>query len=728
MSKNPTNENNKTSFLPILKTTAAVGLTGIGFLLTGVYIPETIVGTAIGGIGGGMLSRNFEKGMEGAFSWMTQGVASNHDLQKAFGRSLVKACTTLEEEYERQSEYKRLSKRHQTSIQVFFKNLRQTTEKEIVNIHPKSDWFKDKDLQKYLNASSNSAEAEADLQSKLKAYRYLENGFQPHFVEFVKINFSKAIQFHFIEILKDNQKDNTKVWRAYQLQLQQNLQKILVEIRQQQKTDETKWEQLTERLAAMSTVEPQKADYSQIVSAELLLGFGRHFQVLEKQLTELQKEVKSIAAKQGVHIDISKKILEEVKAIPKESPSSPIPKYLSTLPPLPPKNFLGRENDLKEVHKMLQNKVHVVLVNGIGGIGKTTLAQAYWQKHQEEYDFLAWFTLLPESDLTASVLNSSLEESFDIQLQEGQKMEERFLRVWQKLVNLQGKKLLVFDNANDTKNLSTHNFHIPKAHILLTSRSRVSRFEEYSIGVLLLSKAKELFCRFYPAAKSDSQTELLEKLLKAIGLHTLTIELLAKNLQKLRGKGYGLQDLYDNLKERGLLKPDKSRKIRTEYTQGEQGKYEEIIAAMFDIQPLSEYEQWLLLQFAVLPAIFISYVDMYDFLQIEEETEDEFDETLIGLVEKGWLESKFDKKDKKAYKIHQVVQEVIRLKVKPNGENCNTLVNGLVKKIVFKLNNNPIKKKEYLKYAISLFKYLKKVKTYSIAELNNEVGACFIKV
>jgi len=72
-------------------------------------------------------------------------------------------------------------------------------------------------------------------------------------------------------------------------------------------------------------------------------------------------------------------------------PHSPkIPKELSArIPKTPPDKIVGRENDLNDLHQRLVNHKQVLLVNGLGGIGKTTLAQVYIAKYWDEYHHVA---------------------------------------------------------------------------------------------------------------------------------------------------------------------------------------------------------------------------------------------------------------------------------------------------------------------------------------------------
>ena len=68
-----------------------------------------------------------------------------------------------------------------------------------------------------------------------------------------------------------------------------------------------------------------------------------------------------------------------------------IPKILSTSLPFLPEFFLGRDTDLDAVHENLFSGENLLLlVNGEGGIGKTTFAAKYWQRYESQYCHLAW--------------------------------------------------------------------------------------------------------------------------------------------------------------------------------------------------------------------------------------------------------------------------------------------------------------------------------------------------
>ncbi len=64
------------------------------------------------------------------------------------------------------------------------------------------------------------------------------------------------------------------------------------------------------------------------------------------------------------------------------NPAAKLPKELTAkIPKTAQDKIVGRENELADLHARLFDNKQVVLVNGLGGIGKTTLAQVYTQKY-----------------------------------------------------------------------------------------------------------------------------------------------------------------------------------------------------------------------------------------------------------------------------------------------------------------------------------------------------------
>ena len=70
---------------------------------------------------------------------------------------------------------------------------------------------------------------------------------------------------------------------------------------------------------------------------------------------------------------------------------SKFPKFLTDyIPQIEEDEIEGRSDELKKLHNLLANEKKVVVVNAMGGIGKTTLASVYATKYESEYKHIAW--------------------------------------------------------------------------------------------------------------------------------------------------------------------------------------------------------------------------------------------------------------------------------------------------------------------------------------------------
>jgi hypothetical protein len=67
------------------------------------------------------------------------------------------------------------------------------------------------------------------------------------------------------------------------------------------------------------------------------------------------------------------------------------PKFLTTEGASIPEGFQSRPEDLAQIRQRLQQpESTLMLINGEGGIGKTTLAAKYWTDYKDQYQHLAW--------------------------------------------------------------------------------------------------------------------------------------------------------------------------------------------------------------------------------------------------------------------------------------------------------------------------------------------------
>jgi tetratricopeptide (TPR) repeat protein len=319
-----------------------------------------------------------------------------------------------------------------------------------------------------------------------------------------------------------------------------------------------------------------------------------------------------------------------------------------------------------------------MLVNGQGGIGKTTFAAKYWLEYQDEYTYLG--VLYVGDGIAGALLQTEFTNNLGINFPEKITDEEKLRIVFDFLVTKLDKPcLLILDNANDAEDLGKYIVALSKCsnfHILLTSR--LANFENtypYALGALDKVAALKVFRENYKYYESTDET-LFYEIFEAVGGNTLVMELLAKNLNNFNEPEivYSLQNLYDNL-QNSLLNLSKSKEVHTAYqAQGMGLRYEKtevIILAMYDLSKLTENEIALLSVFAVLPPENIAFATLKTLIDSEI-----LNDSLGSLKQKGWIE--FDKTTK-SYKVSPVVQEITRYKNKERlFGDCKGMIDFLV--------------------------------------------------
>jgi tetratricopeptide (TPR) repeat protein len=325
-----------------------------------------------------------------------------------------------------------------------------------------------------------------------------------------------------------------------------------------------------------------------------------------------------------------------------------------------PADFLGRERELTEIRQRLAaGQGTLALVNAEGGMGKTTLAAAYWARHKSEYRHLAWLFcdkgILPamrlqlQAPLDLTEAMNAVADDPDGQMR----------LVLARMANLPKDCLLVLDNANEPEHIRGFEQYCAGLgwHVLITSRcSKVltDRQSEYPIRSLPPETAKALFRKNHDEPQNPQFPALLDRFLAAVGYNTLCIEVFSKNLSEGAAWGQTLDQSLEKLEQNGLRLGDDSFEVRTHWAQAQRSTVattDQVIEALYDLGGLHQEERDLLTQGSLLPAE--SHPPTVWAALLAPDDPRGLKRRMDGLVQKGWLGS-----DAATYRVSPVVQRI----------------------------------------------------------------------
>ena len=436
-------------------------------------------------------------------------------------------------------------------------------------------------------------------------------------------------------------------------------------------------------------------------------------------------------------------------------------RFYSAYSPINRETFVGRKRELREMRQLLARTP--LLIHGIGGMGKTTLAKYYIQAYKSRYDHIIWVDNLYTYETERSMMDSfvsgvnDIANHLDLTFVPQVTNEQKFRKIANELTKLSGENLLVIDNVcGSIKDIMRH---LPKSgnwHILATSRIRSvgGGFHTYALEPLNKEEACELFGKYY---SGQSLEDLLASLLSRFDYHTFTIELLAKTLKKYAKTR--LNSLGEAILEKGLQAVGKLKVKIEHFSIDNRISINDCIVSLFDTKPLTDIEKQILTVFSVLPPNPVSYDKLDELLLVSAESkqqfltrleaiveslkginyeqeyylrtqtlflegeilafeEEEFIDTLSELVEKGWLNEY-----KGNYSCHQIIQEAVRQKLLSNVEDYQVLLLSLTVKLFIIQEKEEARSKLYwLPYAEQVLHWVDTNGGESLAELLDCVG------
>ncbi|OAP56961.1 hypothetical protein AYL99_09073 [Fonsecaea erecta] len=160
--------------------------------------------------------------------------------------------------------------------------------------------------------------------------------------------------------------------------------------------------------------------------------------------------------------------------------------------------FFGRKEELARIEKALQEdtaRMSSVVLHGIGGCGKSTLALEYAYLKMKEYDIIAW--LHADS-------KSKLEDQFSLfamkcgLVEESKSMDRVYETVLNWLATCSFRWLLIYDNADDADVLAAYWPKSTKGSVIATSRDPTIRRSGLAaaglrVGVFELKEGRNFF-------------------------------------------------------------------------------------------------------------------------------------------------------------------------------------------------------------------------------------------
>src|SRR5918998_5425479 len=158
---------------------------------------------------------------------------------------------------------------------------------------------------------------------------------------------------------------------------------------------------------------------------------------------------------------------------PRQVPSKPdFPPFgLSNIPIRVPRFFLGRDDALAAIERALrrfESRVAITALHGLRGVGKTTLAAAFAERHQGDYRATWWIRAQTEPTLRADLVALGVRLGW---VGADDKEEPALAATMERLRDEGEGILLIFDNAADAKALSPYLPRGGVAHVLVTSNA-----------------------------------------------------------------------------------------------------------------------------------------------------------------------------------------------------------------------------------------------------------------
>lgn len=329
-----------------------------------------------------------------------------------------------------------------------------------------------------------------------------------------------------------------------------------------------------------------------------------------------------------------------------------------------PKNFfVGREEEMAQIHEMLQED-HVLFLQGMGGIGKSEIAKAYAKTYADDYKTIIFanyresiLDLVIGDDIPISNLNRNT--SYGEDAEPAEVFFKRKLKTLKELST--SKTLIIVDNFDvlDDENLQL--FTDGPYKLLFTTRYEHFDYAFLPVGPIQdFEKVRQIFTKNYGRPLPPKDKPVIDEILNLVNCHTITVELIAK---QMRASFLPPAKMLEILKKDGT-----NTHLKDEVVRGAKKTAFDFIKDLFQLSDLTEDEQYLLKCMCLVPFSGIEVSFLGDILELESY------DVINELTAKSWLML-----DEETYylKIHPIIADVVKDQLQPDQTSCSKYIVGL---------------------------------------------------
>ncbi|NEQ48673.1 MAG: tetratricopeptide repeat protein [Leptolyngbya sp. SIO3F4] len=273
-------------------------------------------------------------------------------------------------------------------------------------------------------------------------------------------------------------------------------------------------------------------------------------------------------------------------------------------------DFVGavRGDDLEAIHTHFEaDNPKPLVLSGIGGLGKTTLAIEYVNQSMDSYDGCCWLES-PKFDGAKERINDralqivDFAKGFGIQVDESPRIKKGLNDAWTALKS-KGKLLFIFDDVqspDEIENLIP--IGVKNIRVLATSRLNLNKPKFQNMGLELPSfdDAISHLKTYVDSSVIDSQVDDISQVLELVGYLPLALTLLGGYVAAVEES---FSDIFHRLKQPGFLADPLMQDIQ-ELTRAKLG-----VEAVFNLtwQKLNGYCQRLAKVLTIFPYSFIDF-------------------------------------------------------------------------------------------------------------------------